>query len=57
MEMDYTQFNLNNLFDLVANPGFSSATKSVSFTSKIQKRKNKIEKLLKEYATTILSLS
>ena len=26
MEMDYTQFNMNNLFDMVADPGFRTAT-------------------------------
>jgi hypothetical protein len=25
-EMDYTQFNMNNLFDIVADPGFRTAT-------------------------------
>lgn len=25
-EMDYTQFNMGNLFDIVADPGFRTAT-------------------------------
>lgn len=48
MEMDYTQFNLNNLFDLVANPGFGSATITNTmsiFPPKNVIRKKKIESL------------
>jgi hypothetical protein len=47
MEMDYTQFNLNNLFDIVADPGFRTATitNTISIFPKQYIRKKKIKNL------------
>jgi len=45
MEMDYTQFNLNNLFDIVADPGFRTATITNTIFLKQYIRKKKIKNL------------
>lgn len=46
MEMDYTQFNMGNLFDIVASPGFRTATISSGvFFPKEYIRKKKIKNL------------
>ncbi len=48
MGKEYTHYNLNNLFDLVADPGFRTATVTSVFEfSKNQIRKQKINKILK----------
>lgn len=53
MEMDYTQFNLSNLLDIVSTPGFSNAVLTHTTTTKEiyknQLRKEKIKKLLKRF--------
>ena len=44
-EMDYTQFNMNNLFDIVADPGFRIATITSGLFPKEVIRKKKIKNL------------
>jgi MoaA/NifB/PqqE/SkfB family radical SAM enzyme len=45
-EMDYTQFNMNNLFDIVVDPGFRTATitRGLIFPKEVI-RKKKIKNL------------
>ena len=44
--MDYTQFNMNNLFDLVSDPGFRTATiTTANFVPRNYIRKKKIKNL------------
>ena len=46
MEMDYTQFNMGNLFDIDADPGFRTATITGGvFFTKQYIRKKKIKNL------------
>ena len=51
MEMDYTQYNIKT-YDIVANPGFCSATITHTmsiFPTKNVIRKKKIENLLEKF--------
>jgi len=49
MDKGFTHFNLNNLFDIVSDPGFKTATiTSIVDYPRNQIRKRKINKILKK---------